>query len=602
MIRRRSLSSTASEYLSALGRYGIPAVCDRGGSLLDTSEVQILVSILQIIDNPHQDVPLLAALASPVFGYSPDQLALPRTTERDSDYYDTIQNHTEFEPVVSLIRELQEDEKWLNLHELIDAVFRRTGMLSVFASMPDGLRRERNLMAFRNFVVSFETTGNRSLVHLLGYIKDLRDSGGYLPIPKGSHENAVTIMTIHSSKGLEFPVVFLSDLSRTFNMRDMQDAILVDDDLAVGCNRVDNQRFVRYSTLAKNAIIHKQTSEAVSEELRILYVAMTRARDRLIMTYYSRYLLTELKNINMQLTVPLDDDLCMSANNPGKWILMAALCRTEAGELFALCGENDVSAVRESPWNIQFHDLAAYGQVGETQADVRDLAIETPDETSIALIDYQYPYRNVAAIPGKITATQLKGRIQDQEAANGAEELKRTSAFRFRKPLFMDQKLSSAERGTATHLFMQFAAYDSCKSMEKILQERERLCASGFLTQEQGSVIDLNRVVRFFESDLGKWLLNCETKREFKFSIMVDAAEFGFEAENEPILLQGVIDVFAIEDDGLTILDFKTDRTPKPEKYVSQLDAYEKALSRIYQMPVKQKILYFFATGEAVYL
>jgi len=278
------------------------------------------------------------------------------------------------------------------------------------------------------------------------------------------------------------------------------------------------------------------------------------------------------------------------------------LCRTEAGELFALCGENDVSAVRESPWNIQFHDLAAYGQVGETQADVRDLAIETPDETSIALIDYQYPYRNVAAIPGKITATQLKGRIQDQEAANGAEELKRTSAFRFRKPLFLDQKLSSAERGTATHLFMQFASYDSCKSMEKILQERERLCASGFLTQEQGSVIDLNRIVRFFESDLGKWLLNCETKREFKFSIMVDAAEFGFEAENEPILLQGVIDVFAIEDDGLTILDFKTDRTPRPEKYVSQLDAYEKALSRIYQMPVKQKILYFFATGEAVYL
>ncbi len=292
VILMRSLSGTASAYLEALGRCGIPAVCDRGGSLLDTSEVQILTAILQIIDNPHQDVPLLTAMASPAFGFSPDQLARPRVEDRRSDYYDAVCLAAETDEAMAdflqTLEALREDAHWMNLHELVDSVFRRTGLLHVFAAMDDGPRRERNLMAFRAFVVSFEATGSKALPQLLWYLSDLQAAGGQLPVPKAASENAVTIMTVHSSKGLEFPVVLLCDLSRRFNMRDMQDAVLVDDDLAVGYNHVDHQRFVRYSTLAKEAIALKKTREAVSEELRVLYVAMTRAKDRLIMTYYSR--------------------------------------------------------------------------------------------------------------------------------------------------------------------------------------------------------------------------------------------------------------------------------------------------------------------------
>ena len=144
--------------------------------------------------------------------------------------------------------------------------------------------------------------------------------------------------------------------------------------------------------------------------------------------------------------------------------------------------------------------------------------------------------------------------------------------------------------------------YDACRNEASILQERDRLCDSGFLTEEQGAVIDYKSILQFFSSELGQWLLQHEIKREFKFSIMVKTSDLGVAAEEEQILLQGVIDCFVIEEDGLTILDFKTDRKPKPENYVSQLGAYEKALSRIYQMPVKQKILYFFATGETIYL
>ena len=601
-ILMRSLSSTASDYLDALGRYGIPAVCERGGSLLETSEVQILVSILQVLDNPHQDIPLLTALGSPVFGFTPEQLALPRTQTRKGDYYDAICGREEFDQVLTLLEDLREDARWMNLHELVDSIFRRTGLLAVFSSMEDGLRRERNLMAFRSFTVSFEATGSRALPQLLWYLQDLQAAGGQIPIPKTAANDAVTIMTVHSSKGLEFPVVFLCDLSRKFNLQDMHDAILVDNDLAVGCNRVDHQRFVRYPTLAKKAIIHKKTREAVSEELRVLYVAMTRARERLVMTYYSRYLVSELKTLNSLLTWPLSDELCASARSPGKWILMAALCRTEAGELFAQAGNNEVSRVWDTTWNITFRDLTQAQAAVSFGANASAETVSHANEDDLKLLQFAYPYENYCNIPGKLTATQLKGRMQDREASEGAGELSRTSAFSFRRPAFLNRAMTSAERGTATHLFLQFADHKACTREETLQTELQRLVREQFLTPEQAEAVEQKQILRFFTSELGQWLLSRQVQREFKFSLLVDAADYGIDAPGEKLMLQGVVDCFAVEEDGLTILDFKTDRIPRPEYYRPQIEAYGAALSRIYQKPVKAKILYFFASGEAVYL
>lgn len=612
VILMRSLSGTAGAYLAALSRYGIPVVCDRGGSLLDASEVQILVAILQIIDNPHQDVPLLTAMASPVFGFTPDQLARPRTENRQDGYYDTICAAAKTDEALArfldILHQLREDARWMNLHELVDSVFRRTNLPAVFAAMDDGPRRERNLMAFRAFVVSFEASGSKALPQLLWYLADLEAGGGQLPVPKAAAENAVTIMTIHSSKGLEFPVVFLSDLSRKFNMKDMQDAILVDNDLAVGYNHVDQKRYVRYPTLAKEAIVLKKTREAVSEELRVLYVAMTRAKDRLIMTYYSRYLVSELKNINSQLTLPLGDDLCASARSPGKWILMAALCRTEAGELLNLVEGNDVSRVWDTTWKIVYQDLALAPEGAEAEGSLRDRTPPGPDPQAVKLLAFEYPHRSVSDVPGKLTATQLKGRIQDQEAAEGAVEPQRPAFYHFRRANFLPGRLSPAEKGTATHLFMQFASYEACRSEESIRQELSRLVRAEFLTPEQAEAVEVGQLAVFFQSDLGRWLLSQpEVRREFKFSLLVDAGAYVPQAAGEQVMLQGVVDCFVSSSEGITILDFKTDRvgddpTERAAYYRPQLEAYAKALSRIYGQPVKEKILYFFSAGKAVYL
>ena len=601
VILMRSLSSTANTYLQALGRYGVPAVCDRGGSLLETSEVQILLAILQIVDNPHQDVPLITAMASPVFGFTPDELARPRTQNRKDDYYDTIlaaaRPGDKLDRFLQLLEALRQELPWKNLHELIDSVLEKTGLLAVFAAMEDGIRRQRNLQAFRAFAVNFEATGSKSLPQLLWHLQQLQETGGQLPMPKGAAENAVTLMTVHSSKGLEFPVVFLCDLSRRFNRSDMQDAILVDQQLAVGYSHVDHERFVRYPTVARQAIALKKTRESVSEELRILYVAMTRARERLIMTYYSRHLLSELKNINSQLTMPIGDDLCASAGCPGKWILTAALCRTEAGALLNLVEGNDVSRVWDTTWKIVYADLAAAPEAEEIEGLLLDREKQEQEVKGLSLLTYEYPYAQVCDQPRKLTATQLKGRRIDEEAADGAGERKSAVTGRFRRPHFLQQGLTPQERGTATHLFMQFADYHACASAAGIAEELERLVQEEFLTQAQASAVETAQILQLFRSELGSWLLTRqELHREFKFSLLVPHPD----AAGEQAMLQGVVDCFVCEPDGITVLDFKTDRVPDPERYRGQLEAYGSALSRIWRLPIKEKLLYFFATGTAI--
>ena len=605
VILMRAVSSNAQSYLDALSRHGIHAVCSRGGSLLDTTEVQILMSMLQVVDNPHQDVPLLAVLASPVFAYTPDQLAQPREHNRRDDFFDAMGPDPVFQPFLELLRQLREDAGWMTLHELIDSVLQRTQMLAVFASMPDGVQRERNLMAFRNFTVGFEASGRHTLPQLLWYLQDLQANGGQLPVPPMETGDAVTIMSVHKSKGLEFPVVFLCDLSRQFNMQDTRDAILVDDRLAVGCNRVDQQRFIRYPTLAKKSIEHKKKRETISEELRVLYVAMTRAKDMLIMTYYSRRLQKELESLNSQITMPLSDDLVASVSNPGKWILLAALCRTEAGALHQLAGGNEVSEVSDTPWKIEVHDLFAEEDAEELPQEEL-LPMEEVDQSALNLLRFSYGYESVSSFPAKLTATQLKGRTQDQEAAEGGAELERRAAYQFRRAALLQRNLTAAEKGTAIHLFMQFARYEACTTMEDLEGELHRLRMQEFLTPEQAEAVDLQKVLTFFRSRLGEWLLQQPNlQREFKFSILSDAGAYAPQAAGEQVMLQGVVDCFVLQQDGITILDFKTDRVgnqlaERAAYYRPQLDAYADALARIYDIPVKRRILYFFDAGQAI--
>lgn len=607
-ILMRSPTSAAISYQRALAERGIASVSDRGGSILDTTEVEVLCAILSILDNPHQDIPLVTAMASQVFAFTPDELAQPRTALRSGDLYDCI---CAYEPkpdklkrFLSWLDSSRERMRRQSVLELIDDVLLRTGLSDVYACMEDGVQRSRNLAAFRELAAGFDTGALKPLAAFNSYLQTLREQNvGVIAAQQESGADAVRIMSIHKSKGLEFPVVFLADLSRQTNLQDNTAGVLLDSELLIGANVVDSAKKFYYPSAARLAIAERKTAQTVSEELRVLYVAMTRAKQRLVMTYCAKTLLSTLKKLSGSLSIPVKPSVSAGVRRMGDWVLLAALCRTEAGALFEAAGGNNVSRVWDDTWRIELHSAQAL----RAEAVRRVEAAGRQDETAPLLAAAEaalaapYPYARATKTPSKLTATQLKGRSLDEEAAEQAVQLPKRRAHPWAAPSFLREKpLSAAQRGSATHLFMQFVRYEACTTADGIALELDRLQKERFLTVQQASAVETERILALFTSDFGRRILAAkDVKREFKFSIFVDASQYLPDAAGEQVMLQGVVDCFWMEADGIVIVDFKTDRLThgameRAQHYAPQLSAYAAALGRIYARPVKQTWLYFF--------
>ena len=604
VILLRSLKENPASYQKALAEQGIASQCDRGESLFDTTEAQVLLATLKIIDNPHRDVDFVAALASPVFGVSAEELARARVGIRKGDYYESLlaldTRGEKLDAFLSWLADMRSRARLLPLPELFDLVLQTTGMEDIFSAMENGAVRRANLQLLRAQIASFSAGGNQSLMGFLRYMDDLAESGNAPAVgARGGVENAVQIMSMHQSKGLEFPVVFLADLSKRFNLSDASMGVLLDETLLAGANVVDMKSRSYFPSLARLAIGEKMRRQTIAEELRVLYVAMTRAKEVLVMSYCASRLSTILKKWNEALTLPLPPRTAASVLCLGDWVLLTALCRTEAGELFAETGPNEVSAVQSDPWVIRLHHSADLQE--RLENTVRQELGEPETQKPAPEADFT-PYAHLAAskTPSKLTATALKGRLLDLEAAEQTPQ-ETKNPERFRLPVFGRKSLSGRARGSATHLFMQFANYEACRTEGGVTGELERLAAQKFLTPEQAGSVQTERIVRLFASPFGARILEAKTlRREFKFSILTDAGEYVRGAEGEQVMLQGVVDCFWLEPDGIVLVDFKTDKTPYgPEEraahYAPQLRAYAKALSRMYGLPVREKILYFFS-------
>lgn len=616
-ILMRSPGNLAKFYQRALARRGIASVSDRGGSILDTTEVEVLCAILSILDNPHQDVALLAAMASHVFAFTPDELAQPRTALRTGDYYDCLLAYApKSQKLVGFLNWLAESRarmQWQTLTELIDDVIQRTGLADVYAAMPDGETRSKNIAAFRALTASFESGTAQTLCAFNAYVSGLREQAvSVLPPQQDAGTEAVRIMSIHKSKGLEFPVVCLADLSRQMNLQDNMAGVLLDSELLIGANVVDTQKKVFYPSIARTAIQHRKTAQTVSEELRVLYVAMTRAKDMLIMSYCSKTLVSSLKKWNGLVSEPVRPEVAASVRRMGDWVLLAALCRTEAGQLFAVAGENDSSRVWDDAWRIELHSAAALRRELEPATQQTPaIAAAGPDLRRMVeqVLSNTYAHREAEGVPSKLTATQLKGRQLDLEAAEQAAPAYHRPTHRWAEPSFLPEKpLTAAERGSATHLFMQFVQYARCTTAQGIEDELVRLTRERFLTVRQAEAVEREKILTLFQGEFGRRILAAKgVQREFKFSLLIDAEQVLPGAAGEQVMLQGVVDCFWIELGELVIVDFKTDRISGPteqyaQRYAPQLTAYAVALSRIYQCQVREKYLYFFDTGEAVRL
>ena len=609
VILLRSPGSVGKHFVSALEREGIRCTSGGGQDLLQTGEIMTLRSILQTIQNPMQDIPLLSALASPVFGFTADELAAIRGGHREGSFYEAMEHSGEAKALafLEILADLREDAGMNPLAKLLEDIFVRTHMDSIYGAMPDGHRRVENLRTFFQLAVDFEISARRDLGQFLEHLDQMEEKG-LVTAGEQSGGGCVTLMSIHRSKGLEFPVVFLCGLARKFNKEDLRAQVLCDRELGLGLSVLDERNRVRYPTIARRAIAAKAASEGLSEELRVLYVAMTRARDRLIMTYADQRLDGTLTDIALRLDLCPPELLTRDVSCPGEWVLQAALRRAEAGELFARGGRPMQTAVSEIPWRICVGQAQfAAADAGKTVEAEHEQPVPKDQLQRIAdHLAFVYPHQAATAMPSKQTATQLKGRAKDEEAAENSG-VKTNLQRNWRTPAFCGSAGYGKEYGNAVHRVLQYIRYEACSSPEGVEQELTRLQQAGFISQEQKQSLSAERMFRFFDSELGRKLRSgCDVLREFKFSILDDGGSYGEGLYGEQVLLQGVVDCALIEQDGITLIDFKTDRVTEQtldtvlRRYKPQTDAYALALSRIYQLPVKEKYLYLFHLDQFV--
>ena len=606
VILLRSPGSAAGYFQQALEQWGIRCASGGGTDLLQTEEIGTLRAFLQTIWNPRQDIPLIATLASPIFGFTADDLAAIRSRQKKGSVYDALVQSGEpkAREFLDILQGLREEARRGTLTGLLERCFALTRLDSVYAAMLGGEAKCANLQAFYELAADFEKGNLRDLSQFLDHLDAMEERG--LVTAGSAHPGCVSIMSIHKSKGLEFPVVFLCNLARKFNQESLRAQILCDKELGLGLSVADNTNRVRYPSIAKRAIAAKMEAESVSEEMRVLYVAMTRAKDRLIMTYAAQTLESDLKDIALRMDFDAGELLCRDAICMGDWVLLAALGRTEAGELHALGGRPAETKAGDCPWKIQVSQAPEVGTGTALQTETS--AAMPPDAMDELRKSLSFHYGHMAATqaPSKQTATDRKGREKDAEAAEDTQEPKHPVRT-WRRPAFHTRQTEGKTYGSAIHQALQYLRYENCGSTEAVEKEIAYLVEKGFLTQEQGKLVNCEKIARFFESGIGRKLrTGTPHLREFKFSILDDGCHYGEGLEGEEVLLQGVVDCALLEDDGITVIDFKTDYVTEEtvaavtERYRPQVRTYGEALSRIYEMPIKAQYLYFFRLDRFV--
>ena len=612
VILMRSPRSRMKAFTAALAREGIPCGGGERDDFFGAIEIAVTVSLLEIVDNPRQDVPLISVLRSPLVGLCPDELAAIRALQVEGDYYDALcrDEGPAVREFLALLEELRRAAQEMAVDELLWYIYDRCRVMAIFGAMADGALRQARLTALYDYARQLVQSGKAGLFDFITHLRRLLEKGDAPGLSAARSAEGVQIMSVHGSKGLEFPVVILADLQRSFNQQDMSRPVLVHPTLGLGTERVDMERHIRYKTISKTALALRLEREAKAEEMRILYVAMTRAKEKLILIDCRRHMDKKLRELAVLTGSPVMPEAVAAAKSPGEWLLLSLLHTHEAAPLHALAGirPETLTPIPEG-WTIRLWrgNGGATGDGASVPTERRDTQTYTqPDRAALA---FEYPHQAVTTIPTKLTATQLKGRELDQEIAEGAGTVRRPAAPE--KPRFLQtaRGLSAAERGTAIHLAMQYLPLDTEPTEEAVRSRVRMLEQRRLLTPEQAEAVDAKSIAAFLRSPLAARIQSAEKVwREYRFALLMPAERYAKGAEGEELLLQGVADCVFEEKGALTVVDFKTDRVTaeetlqRAELYRPQLQAYSDALSRIMEKPVSQRILYFFRSGTEISL
>ena len=608
VILMRAPRARLKAFTEALKQVNVGCSTVENESLFDTVEISAIISLLQIIDNPRQDIPLISVLRSPLFGFTPDRLAQIRMIDPAGEYYDALKADTSEDSVqfCAELEELRSLSHDLTVDRLVWEIYSRFHFPAVFGSMEGGKQRKDNLTAFYAYAVQQAGMGKKSVFDFVSQIHDLMEGGSSPLLHTQTSSGGVQIMSIHKSKGLEFPVVFLCDLQKSFNRKDFNPAVLVHPDLGLGTERVDVDRRIHYKTISKMAVNSRMERESKAEEMRILYVAMTRAKEKLIIVDCIKKARSHIRNLIALSSLPVQPEAVRSVSCMGDWILLPLLNCCEMGEVHQWAGMRPTYLQDTGGgWDIHLWENPESQQTSGSQLEAEKVEDDLPD---LSVLHQKYRFQEACTVPSKVTATQLKGRELDEEIAQGAvsAHLRHVSMD---KPRFLrrEKGLSASEKGTAMHLALQYLDFQAPPDEENVALQVEVFRQKRLLSDEQAQSVDCSKLSAFLMSPLAERIRqSSKVWREYPFALLLPATLYDPNMDqNEEMLLQGVVDCCFRTEEGIVIVDFKTDRIHPGEEeeraqvYRPQLDAYAKAISTVLEEPVCEEILYFLQTGES---
>lgn len=629
VILLRSLSEWADLFAEVLNANGIPAHTVSRTGYFSTLEIRTVLNYLRILDNPRQDIPLAAVLKSPMAGLSDEQLARLRLLAEDKPYHQCVKMFLEAEEELTekestadedmraklkrfseTYKKLRRQTMDIPMHELLQKVLKETGYARYASALPAGRQRLANLHMLSEKAIAYEKTSYRGLYHFIRYIDELQkydvDFGEAELV--GENEDAVNIMSIHKSKGLEFPVCFVSGMGKSFNKQDSRSKMILHPNLGVGLDIIEEDRRIKVPAFFKKVIARQTELESLGEELRVLYVAFTRAKEKLIITgcIKDEEMLQQIREIYCGSNrKALNFKERAEAKTFLEWILPAA----------AASGSWDkVSYV--TPWSM-LEDEAAHQIIEHVSLRQRVQQAEEVSDTLYEKIkeqlSYQYPHPDAVHLVTKYSVSELKHRAMRELAAKEEEDV--TPKFLEEVstpyvPAFMEGKAEvnqGALRGTAMHRLMEcydFTKMPDCSDefAENIKKQLTGLVQMGKVSEDMQKLIRIPSVELFLKSQLAPRMKAAAMRDDlFREKPFVMG---NHEMEEEMVLIQGIIDVFWVEEDGIVLLDYKTDRvdsaTRLRDMYKEQLDLYAEALERIFPLPVKEKYLYSFRLNQAI--
>lgn len=630
----------------------IPVIIKDAQNYFQTVEIQIMLSFLQIIDNPVQDIPLVSVLRSPIVGLKENELAYLRITDRTGDYYAAVkkfqqqgpgQGATEFvlqlyrkiTNFLQLLQHLRTFSRRAEIADLIWEIYDRTGFLDYVGGMPGGAQRQANLHALYERASAYEKMSYKGLFQFIRFVQRMQEQQHDLAAATAqTTPNAVQVMTIHGSKGLEFPVVFLVNATHQINQQDLRQNYLLDSTGGIGITWFDPQQRVKTATLTKVLLQDRAQKKLAAEQMRLLYVALTRAEQKLIITgsYSSRdEALKQWATAEQSQQLLLPDSLRQRTKSFMDWIGAGLFRHPAVSKIFEQQSAS-LTKLEEFGARFQFNWYSAADFPVVTPPD-KLLQAKQPSKTAAtqmtaiqAELEYQYPNQVLTSTTAYQSVSEIKRLFNDPDEAEldfmvspqqptPPARARRLVSADLNLPQFMEQNqtIKPTQLGTAVHLVLQKVSLEVAPTETSLVKLVQSLVNAGMLTDKIAAQIDLTAILNFFASSLGQKILTHpqQVQREVPFSLLLPAEKLFPElaTTTEDILVHGIIDGFLVTDQAVYLFDYKTDYLQPTdaakeqqiiERYRGQLNLYAQALTKILQRSVVHKYLYLLRIGKLV--